>query len=409
MIYTIFPKKVRTALLILFVCLFPLASIAQADPGPMSDGVVISAEVSGAVSLFPPTVTTDEPLAIVGETTATLLGTVTDSGDSTVVLEGFHYGLSGIYGTTTTSSGSFGTGPFSANITGLVCGTTYHYQAYAANTAGPSTGSDEVFTTDTCPIVPPPVESPGGGAVLITSSAVNFSGIAYPGATVTILRDGVSIMSTIAGLDGAFAATASGIGAGAYVFSVYAKDLRGVVSAASSFPFVLNGRSIVNISGILVAPTLDIDRVAVQLSDRVTISGYAAPNSTVVISSRQFAQVFAVHANAFGAYSYALSASTLPTGAYTVHSVATVAGQASRESRGRMFLVGLSSVKPGTTPAEGGCRAGDLDCDGRVDIVDYSIMKYWYKKPNPPKKVDLSGDGTVNLKDFSILASEWTG
>ena len=76
-----------------------------------------------------------------------------------------------------------------------------------------------------------------------------------------------------------------------------------------------------------------------------------------------------------------------------------------------MFL-GKNSVPPGTggtNPSGERCPRGDMNCDGRVNIVDYSIMKYWYKKPNPPAAVDLSGDGIVNLKDFSILAAEWTG
>ncbi len=50
--------------------------------------------------------------------------------------------------------------------------------------------------------------------------------------------------------------------------------------------------------------------------------------------------------------------------------------------------------------------------DGVVNLVDFSILAFWYGKKLPEdmkKIVDLTGDGVVDLKDFSILASNWTG
>ena len=70
--------------------------------------------------------------------------------------------------------------------------------------------------------------------------------------------------------------------------------------------------------------------------------------------------------------------------------------------------IALGAIVPASRGACGGALA-DVNCDGHVDIVDFSILKYWYDKPDPPAKVDLSGDGKVTLKDFSILAAEWTG
>ena len=57
-----------------------------------------------------------------------------------------------------------------------------------------------------------------------------------------------------------------------------------------------------------------------------------------------------------------------------------------------------------------GTLIGDLNCDGRVNIIDFSIMAYWYnKKTTPPTKIDLNGDGKITLIDFSIMAFYWTG
>lgn len=43
-----------------------------------------------------------------------------------------------------------GSAVFSANLTGLTCGTTYHYRAYGTNSGGNGYGSDDTFTTSAC-------------------------------------------------------------------------------------------------------------------------------------------------------------------------------------------------------------------------------------------------------------------
>jgi hypothetical protein len=71
------------------------------------------------------------------------------------------------------------------------------------------------------------------------------------------------------------------------------------------------------------------------------------------------------------------------------------------------FRVGDSTILK--TPGSCGTLRGDVNCDGRVNLVDFSIMAFWYKKTGVPIKVDLNNDGTVTLVDFSIMAFNWTG
>ena len=99
--------------------------------------------------LSTPTVTTNSANSVT-ETTVTLNGTLDTNGGENNTLQGFEYGTTSSYGTTTSSSGSFSTGTFSANITGLTCNTTYHYRAYSANTLRAGYGSDTTFTTSAC-------------------------------------------------------------------------------------------------------------------------------------------------------------------------------------------------------------------------------------------------------------------
>jgi Bacterial Ig domain len=53
---------------------------------------------------------------------------------------------------------------------------------------------------------------------------------------------------------------------------------------------------------------------------------------------------------------------------------------------------------------------GDYNKDGRIDLVDFSILTFWYKAPTgAPGNIDLNGDRILDLVDFSILAFNWTG
>ncbi len=111
-----------------------------------------------------PTVTVSAATSI-SSTTATLNGTITATGGENASVRGFHYGLTGAYGSTTSGSGSFGVGAFSLPVTGLTCATTYHFEAYATNSAGIGDSADLTFITSACPSGPTstPTSTPSSG------------------------------------------------------------------------------------------------------------------------------------------------------------------------------------------------------------------------------------------------------
>lgn len=107
----------------------------------------ISVTASFVSNVTVPTVTAVSASAIT-TTTAMLNGTITATGGENVTVRGFHWGTTASYGSTTVANGSFSAGDFSANLTGLARNTTYHYQAYATNSAGTSVSSDAIFATN---------------------------------------------------------------------------------------------------------------------------------------------------------------------------------------------------------------------------------------------------------------------
>jgi Metallo-peptidase family M12/Glucodextranase, domain B/Divergent InlB B-repeat domain len=97
----------------------------------------------------PPTVTTGSATGV-GQTGATLNGTVNPNGASTTTA--FEYGPTTSYGNTVaaqTLTGSTGQA-ISAVVSGLTCNTPYHFRANATKSGVTTPGSDGTFTTLTC-------------------------------------------------------------------------------------------------------------------------------------------------------------------------------------------------------------------------------------------------------------------
>jgi MSHA biogenesis protein MshQ len=96
----------------------------------------------------------------------TLNGTVASNQTSANV--SFNYGTTTSYGSTVTaaqsplSASAIGTA-MTANLSGLACGTTYHYRITATNTAGTRNGSDMTFQTSSCSLAcTQPSNTPAG-------------------------------------------------------------------------------------------------------------------------------------------------------------------------------------------------------------------------------------------------------
>ncbi|HYF12909.1 MAG TPA: hypothetical protein VD928_01255, partial [Candidatus Paceibacterota bacterium] len=115
--------------------------------------IIITEYINDQGCVVAPTVTTGSASGITG---ATLGGNITATGGSNATVRGFAWGTDSSLSTvfaTTTESGSFGTGAFGKQVSGLISGTIYYFRAYATNSAGTGYGSIANFTagSDTAP------------------------------------------------------------------------------------------------------------------------------------------------------------------------------------------------------------------------------------------------------------------
>jgi len=247
----------------------------------------------------------------------------------------------------------------------------------------------------------------GGGPIIIPVTSAVFSGYAYPLNQVTLLKDGQIALQTIAGPDAKFNISLAGLSSGNYSFSLYSQDVYGNRSAAFTISIFITQGASTNISGIFIAPTGKVGKSQVQQGDNLAIFGQSVPGGEVsIVVNSSYEHLAKVQAGSDGIYLYNFDTTPLEIGDHTAKTKAAYQGGLSSFSKLASFKVmgPDEELEPENEP-----KAGDINNDKRVNLVDFSIMAYWYKKSEPPQEADLNGDGKVSLVDFSILAYHWTG
>jgi hypothetical protein len=301
-------------------------------------------------------------------------------------------------------------------VTGLTNGTTYFFIVRAEDAFGNSIAtSSEVSATPVATSPPPPPPPSGGGGIFAApETKVIFSGRAYPKSVVTLLKDAQIAATTIAGADANFSITLTGLSAGNYIFSIYSEDGKGIRSSLLTFPVSVTSGATTNVGGIFIAPTIAVDKSEVKRGDNIAIFGQSAPQADIVISVTSEEEFFGkTISDKDGIYIFNFDTSFVDYGTHHAKSKASIGNQAvSNFSNVVSFKVGTKNVLaslPQKCPAK-----ADLNSDCRVNLVDFSIAAYWYKRPisaefSRKEKTLLSGDGKVDLVDFSIMAYYWTG
>ncbi len=248
--------------------------------------------------------------------------------------------------------------------------------------------------------------NPGGGGGLITipKTIVKFSGFAYPNALVTILQEGKEKTTIVADEKGVFSTTFEEKFDKSILYSLFAKDAKGQRSVLLNYPVVVYEGYLTHLSGIRFAPTIITDKAEVKAGDYLTISGYSLPNTEMqLFVEGNSKQVFFLESGNDGQYQITIPLLSMPKGEYTVY--INYKGDV-RNSKLVRFVIGENNVL--STELEVNVP-GDCNADSVINLVDFSVLAFWYQKSNPPICVDINKDKVVDLTDFSILAYFWTG
>lgn len=193
------------------------------------------------------------------------------------------------------------------------------------------------------------------------------------------------------------------------MFGIWAEDTLGDRSITHTFNISIALGATSVISGIFIPPVMSIDKSEVKRGDILTFYGSSAPLATVAVTINSDEELikYATSGND-GTWTYKFNTIELDYGDHTAKARATKDGDITSFSKVAAFKIGDKNV---ATKPNRKCPSADLNSDCKVNLVDFSILAYWFKRPlsDTSTKYDLNKDGKISLVDFSILAYYWTG
>jgi len=259
------------------------------------------------------------------------------------------------------------------------------------------------FDTSNCATddaAPPSGGGGGGGIIHPPATEVILQGKAYPSALLTVLKDGQIIIETKANVSADFNIEITNITPGTYTFSIWATDKDGVKSITFSFTVTVRAETITTIGGIFIPPTITLSKDVVNRGEILDIYGQTAPKSNIDINIRSEEIVKKTSANQIGVWGYAFNTAALEEGTHIVKARSLLDGLTSGFSHLSFFDIGKKLLGVA-------CQQADLNGDSRVNLVDFSILLYWWGRANDC--ADQDNSGVVDLADFSIMMYWWTG
>ncbi len=259
----------------------------------------------------------------------------------------------------------------------------------------------------------PPTPGPNPGPVNLsdTIDVAIFKGSSYPGSIISLLKNGVILAEIPANPDGTFEIHVRNLNPGTYSFGIRAEDSSGLQSKLLVFTIYVSSAVATIVEGIFIPPTITSDLIEVRKGDQITFLGRSVPNTEVRLSLTLNGELIKkVRAGTDGSWIYIVDSSELDMGDYFAKARSLTNNDISLYSDEVLFRVGdTNRIRPKISSLSGFRKRCDLNDDGRVNLLDFSIMAFWYKRLTFPPKVDLNSDKNVNLTDLSILAYCWTG
>lgn len=298
---------------------------------------------------------------------------------------------------------------------------TYYLRCVSVN--GNPNPDDYVITFEigvipnasTTPLPPPPPPTPsgpsgggGGGGLYLKGGDVTISGIGIPGAALTILKDGKVAKEDQVSFTGSFTNVFTQLDRGTYTWGVYVKDPDGNISSTYNSTIYLIGGTNNIIAPVYLSPTIKAATTTVPIGGSLLLSGYGIALTPVQAIMNKQGDVLnskiitaTTTANGNGSWKMVLSTEGLKKGTYEVKAQSLISSK-DQSTFSKTLYIGV-----GENPNPDFKNRADLNKDGKVNLVDFSILLFNWKTADAV--ADINQDGTVSLIDFSIMLANWTG
>jgi len=316
------------------------------------------------------------------------------------------------------------TGAYSTSITGRQCTNQCFYAAYCGDAilqtlfgeqCDDGNNNDDDFCAADCT---EETADAGGGSTggggssgsggrdsALGDTQVTLQGKAYPNVTVNILMDSRSVGTVRTNTKGEFLFNLAA-DPGTASFSFWANDPSGTRSSTFTTTFDITQGAVTNVNGILLPPTIRTGTAQVNPGATIVLEGQTIPSVSVEVSIDNGARILTTTSDVAGKWTTSLNTAGLSVSTHTAKA---------------RFIEGVSTLKRESTygsnlslfvGVEGKATSNsDLNRDGKVNLVDFSILVFWWGTPggnsNPP--ADINSNAKVGLEDFSILLFNWTG
>jgi hypothetical protein len=246
----------------------------------------------------------------------------------------------------------------------------------------------------------------GGSMTPPASTTLIILGMAYPDSEVKILKDGKEIARVRTDSKGNFSWQTTDITPGVNSLGFWADDKFGLKSILYTLTFEIMPNAITTIKGAYLPPTIGVEKNVVKKGEVLKIFGQAIPEAKVLVYVASPEEIIQeTSSKKMGEWE--LLFNTSPLTEETMH---TVKSQYKTIVEGATVVSGFSKFVTfyvGKGALAGTCPGADLNQDGRVNLIDFSILLYYWGTNNPC--ADQNQDGIVNLVDFSIMMYYWTG
>lgn len=316
------------------------------------------------------------------------------------------------------------TGVYSQTIAGRQCTPSCNYGPYCgdgilqtvyAEECDDGNNDDADFCSSICKIEP--AGSGGGGSAGGGSSGgggsntelgdtqINVRGKAYPSRTINFLVDTDSVGSVRSDSDGDFE-FATDVSPGTATLGIWSTDTNNNRSITLNNTFDVTQGAITNINGVVLPPTIVVQSQNVNPGAIIAVTGQSVPNATVELHIDNSAIVETTTSAANGNWTINFDTSRVSISEHILRARSITGNPPltteSPFSTSLQLFVGVDGQS--STPS-------DLNRDGSVNLIDFSIMIFWWQTnggdSDPP--ADINGNGRVSLEDFSILLFNWTG
>jgi hypothetical protein len=239
--------------------------------------------------------------------------------------------------------------------------------------------------------------SPDSDSLIAPDTNFVVTGYSAPGAVVTLLKDAERAGFAVTDNDGFFQITISGLSAGVYTMQLIAEKApyRANVDA---FRVTVTSNVTTKVSDIYFPALFTVKNTG---ASAITAAGLSLPNATIIVYQGGVPLVTTKSAGD-GTFSFSLPVSSLVT-SDDLTIVTMVDG---REVAVSDFV--LPAVEVSTTD-QPRCVVADITGDCRVNLVDFAIAVWMLVYDPQSLRFDYDSSGVLDIVDFSIMAYYWTG